>query len=278
MSRSHFVEPFAVRTPTLLPATHTNSYALGARDVVLVEPSTPFPDEQRRWVNWARALESQGRKLVAIVATHHHADHIGGAAFFSEALSIPVWASDHTADQLAIPVARRLADGDVIRLDGPSAQRWVVHITPGHCPGHVCLHEPSLSTLIAGDMVASEGTILIAPGDGDMAEYIRQLTRLSALDPAVVLPAHGAPIPREARIFARYVEHRLLRETRVLQVLQARKRGTLDELLPEVYNDVSKSVFPIALLSLQTHLEKLVREGKVRKDDESYVLEDGVTS
>ncbi|MFO0659582.1 MAG: MBL fold metallo-hydrolase [Polyangiaceae bacterium] len=261
-----------------MPATHTNSYALGSRDVVLVEPSTPFPEERRRWVNWARGLESQGRKLVAIVATHHHADHIGGAAFFSEALNIPVWAHAFAAERLDFPVARRLDDGDVIQLAGPEPQRWVVHITPGHAPGHVCLHEPSLSMLIAGDMVASEGTILIAPGEGDMAEYIRQLIRLAALDPAVVLPAHGAPIPREARIFARYVEHRLLRETKVLRVLAVRKKGTLEQLLPEVYDDVSKSVYPIALLSLQTHLEKLVREGKVKLIDETYVLDDGVNA
>ena len=60
LSRS--VSAFAAKTPTLLPATHTNSYALGGRDVVLVEPATPYEDEQRAWIEWARAL----RELDAI--------------------------------------------------------------------------------------------------------------------------------------------------------------------------------------------------------------------
>jgi len=76
LSRS--LSMFAARTPTLPPATHTNSYALGARDVLLVEPATPFKGEQRAWIDWARGLASQGRRALAIVATHHHADHVGG--------------------------------------------------------------------------------------------------------------------------------------------------------------------------------------------------------
>jgi hypothetical protein len=61
-------------------------------------------------------------------------------------------------------------------------------------------------------------------------------------------------------------------------VLAGRKRGRLEELLPEVYNDVSKSVWPIALLSLQTHLDKLVTEGKIKKLDDEFLIEDGAAS
>src|SRR6476661_5416050 len=114
---------FPAKTPTLPPATHTNSYALGGRDVVLVEPATPYADEQRAWIEWARALVSQGRKLVAIVATHHHEDHVGGLEVLARELDAPVWAHDLTVDRLAPQtralVKRRLADGDVIVLEGP---------------------------------------------------------------------------------------------------------------------------------------------------------------
>ena len=80
------VSTLASRTPTLPPATHTNSYAIGTRDVLLVEPATPYEDEQRAWLEWARALRSSGREPLAIVLTHHHADHVGGAAIFAKEL------------------------------------------------------------------------------------------------------------------------------------------------------------------------------------------------
>jgi glyoxylase-like metal-dependent hydrolase (beta-lactamase superfamily II) len=95
LSRS--IGMFAARTPTLPPATHTNSYALGGRDVLLVEPATPYPAEQRAWIAWARGLSSQGRKPVAIVATHHHADHVGGIDVIGRELGLPIWAHAETA-------------------------------------------------------------------------------------------------------------------------------------------------------------------------------------
>src|SRR5580704_8662523 len=85
------VESYPARTPTLPPATHTNSYALGGRDVVLVEPATPFESEQRAWIEWARGLASSGRRPLALFATHHHDDHVGGLEVLSRELQLPVW-------------------------------------------------------------------------------------------------------------------------------------------------------------------------------------------
>ncbi|HEX3344369.1 MAG TPA: MBL fold metallo-hydrolase, partial [Polyangiaceae bacterium] len=153
LSRS--IAVLAARTPTLPPATHTNSYALGARDVVLVEPATPYEDEQRAWLEWARALPSTGRVAKAIVLTHHHVDHVGGVDVFPRALGLPVWAHAETASRIDVPVARMLAEGDVIHLAGPVPERWRVLHTPGHAPGHVCLFDEAEGALVVGDMVAS---------------------------------------------------------------------------------------------------------------------------
>src|SRR4028119_2312116 len=64
------------------------------------------------------------------------------------------------------PGARPLFDGETLALDGPEPQAWQVLHTPGHAPGHVCLYEPALGALVAGDMAAGAGTILTTPGDG----------------------------------------------------------------------------------------------------------------
>jgi glyoxylase-like metal-dependent hydrolase (beta-lactamase superfamily II) len=267
------ITAFAARTPTLPPATHTNSYALGAREVILVEPATPYPDEQRAWIEWAKSLRSAGRTLVAIVATHHHADHVGGLDVLSRELGLPVWAHAETAARLPeAPIARRLTEGDEIVLAGPRDEKWRVLHTPGHAPGHVCLFEERSRTVVVGDMVASVGTILVAPGDGDMAVYIDQIRRLASLDARLALPAHGDPIDDPTQLFEHYVAHRLMREGKVLAAIAAAGPATAAELVARAYDDTPAHVHPIAILSLEAHAEKLLRDGRVMRVDGRYVL------
>lgn len=269
------IASFPARTPTLPPATHTNSYALGSRNVLLVEPATPYEDEQRAFIEWARGLSSSGRRLVAIFLTHHHVDHVGGAEVMSRELGLPLWAHRQTADRLrGVAVQRTLGDGDEILLEGPQPQRWRALHTPGHAPGHLCLHEPALACIVAGDMVASVGTILVEPGDGDMAIYLDQLERLRRLEARIALPAHGAPIDDPGALFGRYIQHRGMRESKILHALAAASPDgdTLDELVSRAYDDTPQNVWVIARLSLAAHLVKLVREGRVRADGERYSL------
>lgn len=269
------VEVFPTLTPTLPPATHTNSYALGTRDVLLVEPATPYDDERAAWLDWARGLVSAGRRLIGVFLTHHHADHVGGATFFRDALGVPTMAHARTAALLAagtrsptsthehppIVVDRTLEDGDTIDLEGPAPQRWRVLHTPGHASGHLCLFEQEQRTAVVGDMVASVGTILVAPGDGDMTDYLAGLRRLESLQADLALPAHGDPIEEPSRLFRAYVAHRLMREAKVRKCLETAGEASLDELVRTAYADTPEALWPIAKLSLEAHLLKLERDG-----------------
>jgi glyoxylase-like metal-dependent hydrolase (beta-lactamase superfamily II) len=266
-SIAHGIEAFAVRTETLPPATHTNCYALGVRELLLVEPAAASDGEVRAFVEWVQGLRAQGRRPVALVATHHHDDHAGGAAALCEALALPLWAHEQTASRLSgVTVSRHLRDGDVIALGDGAEAAWHVLHTPGHAPGHLCLHSPAERTLVLGDMVASEGTILVAPGDGDMRVYLEQLERLAALEARLGLPGHGEPVEWPSALLRATRAHRLMREARAASaVLRAGPRGALlDELLEVVYDDTSMTLWPIARLSLRAHLDKLVEEGRVR--------------
>lgn len=271
------VELFPARTPTLPPATHTNSYALGGRDVLLVEPATPYDDERREWLSWARAFPAQGRRAVAIFLTHHHVDHVGGAEVFARALGLPLWAHEATAARLPeLRIDRRLTDGEELVLEGEIPARWRVLHTPGHAVGHLCLHDEATGAAVVGDMVASVGTILIAPGEGDMTEYLEQLDRLAKLGIEVALPAHGEPIaastggPSPTELFRYYIAHRLGREAKVASALAAigPEGASLEALVPIVYADTPVLMWPIARLSLEAHLLKLEREGRARRSGE----------
>jgi glyoxylase-like metal-dependent hydrolase (beta-lactamase superfamily II) len=92
-----------------------------------------------------------------------------------------------------------------------------VLITPGHHPGHICLLGEA--GLIAGDMVAGIGTILIPPHTGDMQVYIEQLERLKQRQPHLLFPSHGPVIAQPTKVFNRYINHRQARHQRVLEAV-----------------------------------------------------------
>ena len=111
-----------------------------------------------------------------------------------------------------------------------------------------------------------------------MRVYLEQLERLGALDARWALPAHGEPIEEPATLFARYVVHRNAREAKILGVLlqhalHHKGGATARELLPDAYPDVPVGTWPIALLSVQAHLKKLVDDGRVHlQGDARYIV------
>jgi endoribonuclease LACTB2 len=208
----------------------------------------------------------EGARLLAIVLTHHHGDHTAGVEGLVKATGAPVWAHALTADRCPVPVARLLAEGEVLRLGGEPETAWEVLHTPGHARGHVCLVERARHAAVVGDMVSSLSTIIIDPPEGDMVEYLRQLERLKALPVGTLYPAHGPPVPDGVAKLEEYLLHRAWREGRVVEALATLGRpATTEELVPLAYDDVAAFVHPIAERNVAATLDKLAAEGRARE-------------
>jgi ribonuclease/clavin/mitogillin len=265
---------FPMQTRTLPPATHTNAFLIGGGGMILVDPGSADQNEIASLLAFIDRLGTEGRGVAEIWLTHHHPDHVGGVAAVAKALDVPVRAHPLTAERLApaLRVDGVLLDGFMRDLPGRPGWRLRVLHTPGHAPGHVSLFEEVSRSLIAGDMVAGSGFIMIDPPEGNMTAYLESLRRLAALEASVIFPSHGPPTAGASRRLNEYLEHRLDRERKVLESLSPKTDMTIDDLLPRVYADVEPALHRLASRSLLAHLEKLVSVGRVRGGRDRYRL------
>ena len=255
------IRALALLTPTLPPAAHTSAYVVGPErgPQALVDPGSPYP-EQQAILDRALAEDADaGRPLAIVLLTHHHGDHVGGAAAAAARWNVPIAAHANTAKRLAgrVPVTRELADGEVLADYGLTCL-----YTPGHADGHLCFEHGDSS--IVGDMVAGLGWILIDPVEGNMTEYLASLAQLRARPAKRLLPAHGGAIEDGPRKLSEYIAHRTMREDRVVAALASTRDASLAELVPVVYDDTPRPLWPLAERSLRAHVDKLVREGRAR--------------
>lgn len=229
----------------------------------MIEPATPYEDEQRALDELLRGLAGAGSEVVAILVTHHHMDHTGHAAALRERTGAPIHAHPATAARVDFTVDVMMEDGAELEL-GDGFALTAMH-TPGHAPGHLVFFERRSGLAYAGDMVAGIGTILIDPeDDGDMIAYLASLERIAAAGPKALVPAHGPVLDDPQATLARYRAHRLMREDRILAAIHAAPRD-LSTVLAEAYADTPQALWPLAARSLEAHLRKLAVEGRVRR-------------
>jgi glyoxylase-like metal-dependent hydrolase (beta-lactamase superfamily II) len=163
----------------------------------------------------ARAFQTAHAPLAAVsklLLTHHHIDHMGGAAYLRETTKAPI--SCHRDDVAFVdgrvkapmpllmrlfmrthpaPVAVTLNDGDRI---GPLL---VVH-TPGHTPGEVVFYHAARRILFSGDAVTERKGRLTLPAAryaSSLDQAVQSLSRVRALDVEILLPGHGVPVTKD---------------------------------------------------------------------------------
>ena len=211
--------------PSPLTLEGTNTYLVQRW---VVDPGPALPDHV------AALRQVANDSIEGVVLTHSHSDHAEGA----ELLGVPV----------------------VLPGDGESVGPFTALATPGHSADSVCLLFGR--ACFTGDTVLGEGSVFIAPGEGSLSAYLDSLRRLRELDLDVLCPGHGPYVRDPAAKLDEYIAHRLDRERRLLDALDAGLR-TRDELLDAAWSDTPRDLRPAAALTLEAHLEKLSEEGRL---------------
>jgi len=254
-----------MRTPTLPPAEHTNCWVVGTGELALIDPGSPWAEEQDAFERRVRAMIDEGRTPTCVLVTHHHGDHVGAAVEMGRRLGVPVWGSAETARRVP-GVEGRLADGDVVELAGPRPMRLRAVLTEGHADGHLCFLEEETRAVFAGDMVAGGSTIVLDPPEGDLGRYLASLRRLIDLPAGVLYPAHGFPIPDGRARLEGYLAHRQARLDEIRNALAA-GASVLADIVERVYSDTPTFLHPVAERSALASLIELEKRGQARRTD-----------
>ncbi len=261
------------------PMTHTGtmSYLLGRGEVVLIDPGPDLAAHRDAIL----ARLGPGEKIVAILATHAHADHVAGMGAMQAATGAPSYGfgpagSGRSAAMRSLAARglpdsgegfdkayrpdRRLADGAVISPAGFAIEAL-------HTPGHTgCSLSFAVGDwLFTGDVAMGWASSLIAPPDGDLTDYMTSLERLMARAWSRLYPGHGAAIETPATRLADLAQHRREREAHLRAAL-ARGLSDIPAITRSVYTDTPASLIHAAERNVLAHLIDLTARGLARAE------------
>jgi glyoxylase-like metal-dependent hydrolase (beta-lactamase superfamily II) len=215
----------------------TNTYLYGSEPCAVIDPG---PDDAEHIGAVVAAAASRGG-VGPILLTHSHGDHADGAKRLAAAAG---------ADRSAV----------VLSGDGEERHGLRAVATPGHTADHVCLLSGD-GVCFSGDLVLGEGSTFVPPDGGSLASYMESLRRVQAEPLELICPGHGPWVTDPAAKLAEYVEHRDMRERRLVAALERGERSRRS-LLAEVWNDAPDEVRPVVELVMEAHLQKLEAEGR----------------
>jgi glyoxylase-like metal-dependent hydrolase (beta-lactamase superfamily II) len=216
----------------------TNTYLYGADPCVVIDPG---PDHAGH-LDAVRAAAAERGGVGIVLLTHSHGDHAGGAETLASAVG---------ADRPPV----------VLPGDGEEHGGLRAVATAGHAADHVCFLTAD-RVCFSGDLVLGEGSTFVPPDGGSLTAYMESLRRLQAEPIELICPGHGPWIEDPAAKLAEYVEHREMRERRLVAALERGERSR-EALLAEVWDDVPDEVRPAAALVMDAHLQKLSSEGRL---------------
>jgi glyoxylase-like metal-dependent hydrolase (beta-lactamase superfamily II) len=209
----------------------TNTYLYGTGPCAVIDPGPDIAEH----LDAVRAAAEERGGIGPVLLTHSHGDHADGAKRLGVEAILPAGGEEHAG-------LRALA-------------------TPGHAADHVCLLTGD-GVCFSGDLVLGEGSTFVPPDGGSLAAYMESLRLVQAEAPGLICPGHGPWITDPAAKLAEYVEHREMRERRLIAALDRGERSR-EALLAEVWDDVPEELIPAARQVMEAHLEKLAAESRL---------------
>ena len=277
-ARSPLVRRLLARNPSPFTFTGTGTFVVGHGSVAVIDPG---PDDPAHIAALLAGLA--GETVSHIVITHTHMDHSPAAPALKAATGativgcVPLVLSDDgpRADagfDATYAPDRVLADGESVEGgQGDGAWTLTAVATPGHTSNHLCYALAEEKALFTGDHVMGWSTTVVAPPDGDMADYMASLEKLMARDDAIYHPTHGEAVSDPQRFAKHLLGHRRQRETQVLRGI-GEGLVTIPQMVAAMYAMVDKRLHPAAGRSVLAHLIDLERRGKVARAGDVWSL------
>ena len=265
--------------PSVFTFKGTNTYILGTSELAIIDPG---PDDE---VHFDAVMATvAGRPVTHILLTHTHRDHVDGLPRLAEATGAKVYAygrkardegtSRSAADGTefvdhGFTPAVPLRDGDTV--SGPD---WAVEaiFTPGHAPDHLCFAMPERGILFSGDHVMGWNTSVVAPPEGNMADYLASLERLIGRTDEVYFPGHGGRVETPVRLAKAFLIHRRSREQAIFDAIRGGST-TVAAIVAQIYKDLDPRLVRAASMSVLAHIEHLIARGLVRADGGAATLD-----
>lgn len=253
--------------PGMMTGPGTNTYLVGNAELAVIDPGPALAEHIDAILKTASDMRAPIRW---ILCTHTHLDHSPGANLLrdaTDAVVIGQQAQFPKGQDPSFEPDHHWKHGDFIQTEEFTLR--AVH-TPGHASNHLCFYLEEEQTLFTGDHIMEGSTVVIAPPDGDMLDYMNSLRDLKQLELKHLAPAHGNRIDNPLQMIEALIWHRTMRENKTLEKMQQLGPCTLATLTPSVYDEVPAFLHGLAQMSLLAHLLKLEKEQRVYQDNDLW--------